>query len=127
MTDNYKDYQFNKNLFNSISLTSPIINNNTLDLLQKEWIRSALFIMLRYNKDWKNTQYSSRVIKTTNRSGERYFGMLNKILLQHPNMRVILLYMFFSCNSSLSPHCFNHSNKILLLFKIILPKISYEQ
>lgn len=61
-------------------------------VLQLEWIRSALYMMVKHNSKFLHAGEYSKIqdnlaMRATNRSGERIFSTLNRIIASHPNIR----------------------------------------
>jgi len=65
-------------------------------VLQHEWIRGALYMLAKHNtKFMQDGEYyniqENRAMKATNRSGERIFSTLNRVLSSHPNVRAPII------------------------------------
>jgi len=68
-----------------------------VSVLQHEWIRSALYILVKHNHKFMEglgeyaTVQGNRVLRATNQSGERIFSIVNRILSSHSDVRVPII------------------------------------
>ena len=68
-----------------------------VSVLQHEWIRSALYILVKHNHKFMEglgeyaTVQGNPALRATNWSGERIFSMVNRILSSHSDVRAPII------------------------------------